>query len=143
MVSPTVRARNGKETDEMEAVQSMLRAHRALMVVALVVGLAVGWVDSAVCADTITDENVEAAVAAAKTVDQHKALAAYFTAKSKEALANVERHKRMSSLFSGKQGTGWQGHCQSLAKTFEEQAKDYAALAKEQEAMATGMQHGM
>jgi hypothetical protein len=26
-------------------------------------------------------------------------------------------------------------------KTFQEQAKDYAALAKEQAALATGMQH--
>lgn len=125
----------------MEVVQSILRAQRALVVVALVAGLAFGWVSSAYSADTITDENVDAAVAAAKTVDQHKALAAYFTAKSQEALANVERHNRMSNLFTGKQGTGWQGHCHSLAKSFEEQAKDYAALAKEQEAMATGMQH--
>jgi len=94
-------------------------------------------------ADAITDDTVEAAVASAKTVGDHQALAAYFTGKSKQALANVALHKKMSGAFAGKQGTGWQGHCQSLAKTFEEQAKDYAALANEQDAMAKGMQHGM
>ena len=125
----------------MKAVQSILRAHGKMLAVAvLTAGLAIGWVDSAVCADTITDDNVEAAVASAKTIEEHQALAAYFTAKSKQALANVETHKRMSSMFSGKQGTGWQGHCQSLAKTFQQQAEDYAALAKEQEALEKGMQ---
>lgn len=125
----------------MKAVQSILRAHgTTLAIVALAAGLAISWADSAVCADTITDDNIEAAVAEAKTVEEHQALAAYFTAKSQQALANVERHKRMSSLFRGKQGTGWEAHCHSLAKTFQEQATDYAALAKEQETLAKGMQ---
>lgn len=128
----------------MEIVRSILRRHgKALAVAALATGLSIGWVDSAMSHDAITDESVEAAVASAKTVEEHQALAAYFTAKSEQALANVAKHKKMSSAFSGKQGTGWQGHCQSLAKTFEEQAKDYAALANEQAAMAKGMQHGM
>jgi hypothetical protein len=128
----------------MQAVRSMLKANaKGLAVAVLVTGLALGWASPAVSADPITDANVEASLAAAKTVADHQALAAYFTAKSKAALANVETHKRMSGVFTGKQGTGWQGHCHSLAKTFQQQADDYAALAKEQEAMATGMQHGM
>ena len=125
----------------MQAGESIIRAHGKMLAIAvLAAGLATGWVDSAVGAETITDDNVEAAVASAKTIEEHQALAAYFREKSKQALANVETHKRMSNLFSGKQGTGWAGHCHSLMKTFEAQAKDYAALAKEQEAMAKGMQ---
>lgn len=122
-------------------LRSFLRDHgKTLVLGALVAGLAIGGADGAARADTITDSNVEAAVASAKTVEDHQALAAYFTEKSKQALANVETHKRMSNLFSGKQGTGWAGHCHSLMKSFEAQAKDYAALAKEQEAIAKGMQ---
>lgn len=127
----------------MQAVRSMLKANaKGLVVAVLVTGLALGWASPAVSADPITDANVEASLAAAKTVADHQALAAYFTAKSKDALANVETHKRMSTVFSGKAGASWQAHCQSLIKTYAAQAEDYAALAKEQEAMAKGMQHG-
>src|SRR5262245_32088967 len=49
-----------------------------------------GW---SVRADTITDDNVEAALKSAKTAADHQALAEYFTAKSKEAQTNVETHK--------------------------------------------------
>ena len=52
-------------------------------------------------------------------------------------------HQKMSRAFSGKAATSWEAHCQSLIKTFKAQAKDYEALAKEQAAMAKGMQHGM
>jgi hypothetical protein len=95
-----------------------------------------GW---SVRADTITDDNVEAALKSAKTVAEHQELATYFTAKSKEAQANVETHKRMSALFSGKGSQAWQAHCHSLMRTYEEQAKDYAALAKEQSAVAAAL----
>jgi hypothetical protein len=112
---------------------------RKLVVAALAAALAIGWTDSAVRADTITDDNVEAALAAAKTPADHQALAAYFTAKAKEAQANVATHQRMSSLFGGKGKQSWEAHCHSLIKTYEEQAKDYAALAKEQTAVADAL----
>lgn len=97
---------------------------------------------SVVHAATITDDNVATAVAEAKSVEDHQALAAYFTAKSKAALAGVEAHKKMAGALGsgGKQAIGWEAHCHSLMKTFESQAADYAALAKEQEALAKGMQ---
>ena len=119
-------------------MKAMLRTHaNRLVVFALAAGLAIGWADAAVRADTITDDNVDAVVAAAKTSADHQALAAYFTSKSEQALANVERHKRMaSSLGGGKQGASWQAHCHALMRTYTEQAKDYAALAREQAALA-------
>jgi hypothetical protein len=51
----------------------------------------------------------------------------------------VAKHKTMSNLFGGKQKTSWEAHCHALMKTFGEQAKDYAALAKEQEAVAAAL----
>ena len=126
----------------MKAVHSILSAHGTrLLTIALAAGLVLGWAGSAVRADTITDDNVAAAVASAKTVEDHQALAAYFTAKSKQALDTVETHKRMSkSLGGGKQAGSWEAHCHSLMKTYQAQARDYAALAKEQAALAKGMQ---
>lgn len=126
----------------MTAVQSVLASPRKmLLVAALAAALAVIWAASPAGADTITDDNVEATMKAAKTAADHQALAEYFTAKSKAAEAEVEKHKRMSKLFSGKGGASWEAHCQSLIKTYQEQAKDYAALAKEQTAVAAALQH--
>ena len=124
----------------MSGAHSFFKAHGTrLVITALAAALATGWAASAVRADTITDDNVEAALAAAKTPADHQALAAYFTAKAKEAQTNVDTHKRMSSLFGGKGKQSWEAHCHSLMKASEEQAKDYAALAKEQTAVAEAL----
>lgn len=128
----------------MKLMRSLLRyPHgRFLFAIPLAAGLLMSRADSAACADTITDDNVAAAVAAAKTPDEHQALVAFFTAKSELALAEVKRHRRMAgALGSGKQAGSWEAHCHSLAKTYEVQAKDFAALASIQAAMAKAMEH--
>jgi predicted secreted protein len=105
--------------------------------------MAIGCAEAQAQTEAITDDNVDAAVAAAKTIEDHQALAAYFTAKSEQALANAKRHSRMGSLLgSGKPPTSWEAHCHSLVKTSEQQAREYAALAKVQAAMAQAMEHG-
>lgn len=106
---------------------------------ALLAAVAIGSANSPVRADTITDDNVEAALASAKTAADHQALAAYFTAKSKQAQNNVQKHRSMAGLFGGKGSQAWDGHCRSLMRTYEEQATDYAALAKEQSAIAAAL----
>ena len=75
-------------------------------------------------ADTITDENVAAAVAGARTPADHQALAAYFTSKAEAAQANVERHEQMAKGFSGKAQMRMGEHCDALAKTFRQQAAE-------------------
>jgi hypothetical protein len=112
---------------------------RRVLVAALTAALALGSAGTAMAADPITDDNVEAALAAAKTPADHEALAAYFTAKSKAAQAEVGRHERMSHVFGGKAKPQWEAHCRSLQRTYEEQAKDYAALASEQKAVAAAL----
>ena len=128
----------------MKTMNSILKASgQRLAVAALAAGLALGWAQTAARAETITDDNIDAAVMAAKTAEEHQALAAYFTAKSEQALANVERHSRMSHAFgSGKAGQSWESHCHALMRTSKEQAKEYAALAKEQAAFAKGVESG-
>lgn len=124
----------------MTSVPSSSRSQaKKVLLAAAAALLVIGSAVATVRADAITDDNVEAALAAAKTPADHEALAAYFTAKSNEARDNVAKHKRMSSLFGGKGKTSWEGHCRSLMRTYEEQAKDYAALAKEQKAVAAAL----
>jgi hypothetical protein len=113
---------------------------RLIAVTALTAGLTLGSALPSRAADTINDGNVEAALAAAKTPADHEALAAYFTSKADEAQANIEKHKRMSGLFGGKGKSAWEGHCHALIRSFEEQAKDYKALASEQTAVAKALQ---
>ena len=87
-------------------------------------------------ADAITDANVDAAVASAKTPEDHAALAAYFTSKAEAAVASAENHQKMKKAFYGSKSMAQ--HCGNLASTDRQQAKDYTALAKAQERLAKG-----
>lgn len=108
----------------------------------LTAALVFAWTQStARAAEPITDDTVDAAVAAAKTPEEHHALGDYFTAKAEAATAAADRHARMGLThpFTGKaHNEAWGQHCKSLIKTYQQQAKDYLALAKEQEAAASG-----
>ena len=121
----------------MTADRTMLRLQPTrLLIAAFAVALTCGGLVPAVLADAITDDNVAEMVEMAKTPADHEALATYFNAKSEAALAAVKRHEKMSNAFSGKQRPSWEAHCSGLIRGFKEQAKDYAALAKEQAALA-------
>ena len=111
---------------------------RRLCLIAFAAAVTVGWAAAPVRADPITDDNVIEAVSAAKTPADHQALAAYFTAKAEAAIAQGDKHTRMAPSFSGKGHENMQMHCNALARTYKEQAKDYSALAKEQEQLAGG-----
>src|SRR5512147_697519 len=95
-----------------------------------------GWLAAPARADAITDDNVVEAVSAAKTPADHQALAAYFTAKAEAATEQAEKHAMMATAFTGKARKNMQMHCNALVRSFKDQAKDYAALAKEQKQLA-------
>jgi hypothetical protein len=124
----------------MKAMRWQEKRLACWVVATLTAALFVGWAGSlARAADAITDDTVDAAVAAAKTPAEHHALAAYFTAKAEAATAAADRHARMGLThpFTGKaHNEAWGQHCKSLIKTYQQQARDYLALAKEQEAAA-------
>ena len=120
----------------MIVLHSVLRARgKRFLATVLATGLALGSAP-VVRADPITDENVEAAVAAAKTPADHQALAAFYTAKAEVAAAKAEQHKRMVTAFTGKGREAWQMHCDSLVRSSKQEAKDYEALAKVQAGLA-------
>ena len=87
-------------------------------------------------ADAITDANVNDALAAAKTPEDHKALAAYFTTKAEGAMGSAENHDKMAKLFEPSKSMA--AHCAALAAEDRKQAKQYTALAKAQEDLAKG-----
>lgn len=96
---------------------------------------------AALAAEAITDGTVDAAVRAAKTPEDHSALAAYFRAKAEAATAAAKEHAKMETaqLFARKShNESWAKHCQSLIGLYRRQAEDYSALAKLQEDLAKG-----
>ena len=103
---------------------------------ALLAAAFVGWGGSVARADPITDANGDAAAAAAKTPEDHQALAAFFTSKAEAAIASAENHEKMAKAFGNSKSMAT--HCASLAAADRKQAKDYTALAKAQEQLAKG-----
>ena len=57
------------------------------------------FASTARAAEPITDANVDAAVAASKTPEDHQALAAFFTSKAEAALASAVNHDKMAKAF--------------------------------------------
>jgi hypothetical protein len=113
------------------------------LAIALVTTILVGCAASAAHAEQITDQSVAAAMAAAKTPADHQALAAYFTSKAESAEANAENHKQMLATFTGKLQQNMATHCKSVIRSYQLQAKDYAAMAKEESKLAKGSSKGM
>jgi hypothetical protein len=110
---------------------------RVVLVVILAGTAIVGWRGGVVrAADAISDDNVNAAVAAAKTPEDHAALAAFFTTKAEAAIASAEKHNQMAKSFGPSKSMT--AHCKDLASTYRKQAADYTALAKTQNALAKG-----
>lgn len=120
------------------AIDNLLGRTFHWLAIALVAVLLSGWAAPAARADEITDSTVDAAMAAAKTPADHQALAAYFTSKAEAAAANAEKHQKMLASFTGKMQANMALHCKSIISSYKAQAKDYAAMAKEEEKFAKG-----
>ena len=96
------------------------------------------WPLGPLSAAEVTDANVDQMLAAAKTPEDHQALAAYFNNKAAQAAESAKMHERMLASFTGKPAdlTTWKTHCNGLIRAFRNQQHDYQALAKEQETIA-------
>jgi hypothetical protein len=85
-------------------------------------------------ADDLTLEQV--LIESANTPAQHQALADHFRARAGEARHEAQRHRSMAKSYTGGRAApspvaGYQSsHCNKLAATFDEQAKEYDALAE-------------
>ena len=107
------------------------------LAMALIASAWLGWGGSvAGAADAITDDNVNQAITAAKTPEDHQALAAYFTSKAEAALAAAKKHDEMAKSFAPSKSMA--AHCATLAANNRRQAKEYTAMAKAQDQLAKG-----
>src|SRR4030095_15067836 len=82
-------------------------------------------------------------ISGAKTAADHDALASRYDQQAEGAAAKAREHRSMGqaykSYLGGKGGTGASAmpqHCESLAKSFDEQARMYASMAAAQRALA-------
>jgi osmotically-inducible protein OsmY len=84
-------------------------------------------------------------VEAAKTAADHEALAAQYDKEAADAKAKAAQHRTMGAAYkgsvavSGGKGSGVSAmpqHCESIAKSFDEQAKMYSAMAMTERELA-------
>ena len=107
-----------------------MRLVRMLIVSTFVLGAGAGFAHAA-------DTDFENQIAAASTPAQHEELASEYRAQATEAREKAEKHRRMAKRYEqGKSVLSQAGHCNSLAKRYEENAKDYDALADAEAAEA-------
>ena len=96
----------------------------------------------AVAADTITDANVADAIAAAKTPQDHEAIATYFRAQAAAQGEKVKLHEAMLKSWEktvrGKSLEHMRRHCNDLIASTRKMQKAYEAMAEMQAHMGTG-----
>jgi hypothetical protein len=87
--------------------------------------------------------NIEEMVKNAKTPADHLALAARYDKLAADAQAQAASHRTMAETYKGSaspkgvvRSTAMVGHCMTLAKSFDAQAKEYKAMAEAHRQMA-------
>ncbi len=90
-------------------------------------------------APSVTDENVVELIRNAKTAADHRAIAAYYQKKADEAKALADKHKKLENAYHNNpsiRSAGpdfmhvYMGHCATLSRADEAEARQYEALAK-------------
>ena len=116
--------------------KTLLRGSFRRLAIAVATAALVACVVPAVHADQITDDNAAAMMAAAKTPADHAALAAYFTSKAEAAQAEVEKHEKMYHSLTGRTRQNMAMHCKAIIGSYQNQAKSYAAMARQESKLA-------
>ena len=96
----------------------------------------------AVAADTVTDANIVAAIAGAKTSQDHEAIAAYFRTQAAAQGEKVKLHEAMlkawETTVSGNSLVHMRQHCNDLIASFRKAQKAYEAMAEMHAHMGMG-----
>ena len=104
---------------------------RRLVVIATAVAVLAGPFAPIVAAADPTLEQV--LVESASTPQQHAALANYYSAKAADARKQAEYHRAMGKTYGGVKASElatMKDHCEKLAKLFDDEAKEFDAMAK-------------
>jgi len=87
-------------------------------------------------------DGLDAKISAAKTAAEHEAIAGCYDDMAKGAEAKAAEHKKMAQAYGmgsiGNQATKthFHQHCESLIRSYEAEAKEYASLASMHRDMA-------
>lgn len=108
------------------------------LVAAAALALAITAASSSPVLAQVTEQNVAAKIAAAKTPADHEAIAAFYKSEASAAAAKVKTHEAMAASYktAGKFGPGLADHCQTLIREYTAAEKDYTKMAEEHEALA-------
>jgi hypothetical protein len=91
-------------------------------------------------ADEVTESNVADRIAAAKTAQDHDAVAKFFRSEATAAGEKVKLHEAMlgswTKSVAGKSLEQMRRHCQDIIAASKKVQKDYEALANEHEKLA-------
>jgi hypothetical protein len=103
--------------------------------------LALGTISATVArADDVTDANVADRIAAAKTAQDHDAIAAFFRKEAAATGEKIKTHEAMIASWSksigGKSLEYMRRHCQDIITSLKKEQKDYEGLAAEHEKLA-------
>jgi hypothetical protein len=93
----------------------------------------------AIRARAAEEVDIEKMIQAAKTPADHQAIADYYQHQADAAKAKAAEHTKMAQQYkTGAFGlkTHFHEHCETLAKLYQSEAKEYAALAEAHRQMA-------
>ena len=127
----------------MRSQRSSGRAGICVIVLAGMIGaMSLATSREALAAEAVTDANVADAIAAAKTQQDHEAIAAYFRAQAAAQGEKVALHEAMlkgwEKTVSGKSLEHMRKHCHNLIQSFRNMQKEYEAMAEMHAHMAKG-----
>jgi len=101
---------------------------------------ACGSVATVALAQNVTAQNVAERVTAARTGQEHEALASFFKGQAASAGEKVKEHETMLASWqkttSGRSIVVMRQHCQDAITSYKKLQKDYEAMANEQEKLA-------
>lgn len=106
-----------------------------IITMAILATLATGVIGAtqALAADTVTDANVAEAIVAAKTPQDHEAIAAYFRAQAAAQGEKVKLHEAMLKAWektvAGRSLENMRKHCNDLIAASRKAQKAYEAMA--------------
>jgi hypothetical protein len=93
----------------------------------------------------LSEKQVVALIASAKSPADHERIAQYYDARSKSYLAQATEHQQMAVAYkantatnNSKFATGTVNHCEYLAKSFQSHARHMQELAQLHQDMARG-----
>lgn len=114
---------------------------RSTLALLLLVGGVVAVITSPAMgqSQTVTDDNLDQAIANAKTPADHEAIAAYYDKEAAEDEAKAKLHEnavKEYKAFPSMKPVGMAAHCKNLAKLFKEAAEQDKELAAAHRAMA-------